>query len=206
MASVTLGIIIGYALGFNQGDAITIGLLVAFIDYIQKFFQPLKELSNKFAILQHALASLEKIFGLFNITETMPKLESKLSSFNGFIEFKNISGLKEEINIYVDKYNNKRFNSSIGYKKKYDLKLEIVLRKTDTDNQYRKRLKINVNIVPITIAKTILIYIVVTQVIIQIKKFIFELDKMSFISFNGNMSKDTEIVIAVRVASGISVT
>ena len=60
MASITLGIVIGYALGFQQNDAITIGLLVAFIDYIQKFFQPLKEISNKFAILQHALASLEK--------------------------------------------------------------------------------------------------------------------------------------------------
>jgi ATP-binding cassette subfamily B multidrug efflux pump len=66
MASITLGFVIAYALGFHTQTAITIGLLVAFIDYIQKFFQPLKEISNKFAILQHALASLEKIFGLFN--------------------------------------------------------------------------------------------------------------------------------------------
>ena len=42
MASITLGIVIGYALGFQQSDAITIGLLVAFIDYIQKFFNPEK--------------------------------------------------------------------------------------------------------------------------------------------------------------------
>ena len=90
MASITLGIVIGYALGFNQSTTITIGLLVAFIDYIQKFFQPLKEISNKFAILQHALASLEKIFGLFNETETIESKPKKLTSFSGNIAFKNV--------------------------------------------------------------------------------------------------------------------
>jgi ATP-binding cassette subfamily B multidrug efflux pump len=90
MASITLGIVIGYALGFQQSDAITIGLLVAFIDYIQKFFQPLKEISNKFAILQHALASLEKIFGLFNETDTIQTKPLKLHDFSGKITLSNL--------------------------------------------------------------------------------------------------------------------
>ena len=90
MASITLGIVIGYALGFQQNDAITIGLLVAFIDYIQKFFQPLKEISNKFAILQHALASLEKIFGLFNETDTMPVKDRALDHFSGKIHIDDV--------------------------------------------------------------------------------------------------------------------
>ena len=90
MASITLGVVIGYALGFQQQDTITIGLLVAFIDYIQKFFQPLKEISNKFAILQHALASLEKIFGLFNVTETMPIKDKKLQHFSGKISLQDV--------------------------------------------------------------------------------------------------------------------
>jgi ATP-binding cassette subfamily B multidrug efflux pump len=90
MASITLGVVIGYALGFQQQDTITIGLLVAFIDYIQKFFQPLKEISNKFAILQHALASLEKIFGLFNVTETMPMKDKKLHHFSGRISLQDV--------------------------------------------------------------------------------------------------------------------
>ena len=90
MASITLGVVIGYALGFKNGDLITIGLLVAFIDYIQKFFQPLKEISNKFAVLQHALASLEKIFGLFNVTETIPKKDQSLTEFTGHVSFKQL--------------------------------------------------------------------------------------------------------------------
>mgnify|MGYP001169381661 CR=1 FL=1 len=90
MASITLGIIIGYALGFQQNDAITIGLLVAFIDYIQKFFQPLKEISNKFAILQHALASLEKIFGLFNEPDVVEPKSLALNAFSGTINVRDL--------------------------------------------------------------------------------------------------------------------
>ena len=40
-------------------------------------------------------------------------------------EFKNISELKEGINSYVDKYNNRRFHSSIGYKKPMDVYLNV---------------------------------------------------------------------------------
>jgi ATP-binding cassette subfamily B multidrug efflux pump len=90
MASITLGIVIGYALGFQTSEQITIGLLVAFIDYIQKFFQPLKEISNKFAILQHALASLEKIFGLFNEPDVAPKKPIHMTTFQGKITVKNL--------------------------------------------------------------------------------------------------------------------
>ena len=91
LASITLGIVIGYALGFQQNDIITIGLLVAFIDYIQKFFQPLKEISNKFAVLQHALASLEKIFGLFNESEVVPQNEQQLVNFSGKLLIHNMA-------------------------------------------------------------------------------------------------------------------
>ena len=37
--------------------------------------------------------------------------------------FKNISELEEGFNSYVDKYNNRRFHSSIGYKKSMDVYL-----------------------------------------------------------------------------------
>lgn len=90
MTSITLGIVVGYSLGVQSSDAITIGMLVAFIDYIQKFFQPLKEISNKFAILQHALASLEKIFGLFNESSVDPIRTHRLSQFSGRITIQNL--------------------------------------------------------------------------------------------------------------------
>lgn len=50
-------------------SSLSLGVLVAFIAYIQRFFEPLKELSSKFAILQHTLAALEKIFSVYDIKQ-----------------------------------------------------------------------------------------------------------------------------------------
>jgi ATP-binding cassette, subfamily B, multidrug efflux pump len=57
----------GLALGLDLGDALTAGLVVAFIDYLDRLFRPLRDLSNKVAILQRGGASLSRIFGLLEV-------------------------------------------------------------------------------------------------------------------------------------------
>jgi ATP-binding cassette subfamily B multidrug efflux pump len=47
-------------------DTLTLGTLVAFIQYAQRFFRPIADLSEKFNILQAAMASSERIFGLLD--------------------------------------------------------------------------------------------------------------------------------------------
>lgn len=47
----------------------TFGTLVAFIEYLQKFFSPLRDLSAKFSVLQTSNASLERIFDLLDRPE-----------------------------------------------------------------------------------------------------------------------------------------
>ncbi|RAP32396.1 antibiotic ABC transporter ATP-binding protein [Candidatus Marinamargulisbacteria bacterium SCGC AG-414-C22] len=89
--SIMIALMIWYGWGQYQADIITIGLLVAFVDYIHRFFMPLKEISNKFAILQHALAALEKIFGTFETKEFLPEGNATLPEFNGNITFNNIN-------------------------------------------------------------------------------------------------------------------
>jgi ATP-binding cassette subfamily B protein len=49
----------------EQG-AITLGLLFAFVDYLQRIFVPIREFSGKLATIQRAAASLERIFGLLD--------------------------------------------------------------------------------------------------------------------------------------------
>lgn len=71
--------------------AITLGLLVAFIEYIRKFFQPLKELSSKFAILQSALAALEKIFSAFSDNTAIESGNLALNQTDYSIKFKDVS-------------------------------------------------------------------------------------------------------------------
>lgn len=48
------------------GSALTLGLLFAFVDYLQRVFVPIREFSSKLATVQRAAASLERIFGLLD--------------------------------------------------------------------------------------------------------------------------------------------
>lgn len=50
----------------TEGGAITLGLLFAFVDYLQRIFIPVKEFSGKLATIQRAAASLERIYGLLD--------------------------------------------------------------------------------------------------------------------------------------------
>jgi ATP-binding cassette, subfamily B, multidrug efflux pump len=50
----------------DGNDVLTLGSLVAFLQYSQRFFRPISDLSEKFNILQGAMASSERIFGLLD--------------------------------------------------------------------------------------------------------------------------------------------
>jgi len=50
----------------TEGGAVTLGLLFAFVDYLQRIFIPVKEFSGKLATIQRAAASLERIYGLLD--------------------------------------------------------------------------------------------------------------------------------------------
>lgn len=52
----------------GQG-ALTVGLVVAFIEYINKFFIPVRDLSAKYTVMQSAMAATERIVGLLDTRE-----------------------------------------------------------------------------------------------------------------------------------------
>ena len=51
---------------------LTLGILFAFVDYMQKFFIPLNDLSLKFTVLQNAVVASERIFGLLDQEPEQP--------------------------------------------------------------------------------------------------------------------------------------
>src|SRR5687767_12644321 len=59
-------LIIWYGGGRVVGDALTLGSLVAFLQYSQRFFRPISDMSEKFNVLQGAMASSERIFALLD--------------------------------------------------------------------------------------------------------------------------------------------
>lgn len=74
------------------GAEIHIGVLYAFISYIQQLFQPIFDLSEKFDIMQSAMASSERIFMILDTESNIknPDNPIKVDKFNGEIEFKNV--------------------------------------------------------------------------------------------------------------------
>ena len=91
-SSLTLAVIVWYGGGQVVQDALTFGVLVAFISYAQRFFGPILGLGGKYAVFQSAMASAERIFQLLDtqptIASTTPR--SDTSTVNGEIEFKNV--------------------------------------------------------------------------------------------------------------------
>ena len=66
--AVALALIIWYGGGAMIQGAVTIGVLVAFLDYARRFFRPIQDLSEKYNLLQGAMASSERIFRLLDRT------------------------------------------------------------------------------------------------------------------------------------------
>lgn len=86
---------IAFILVFGGGlyrETVTIGLLVAFIQYAHRFFEPIEELAEKYNILQAAMASAERLFRLLDepVEVTDPIEPVPLERVRGEIEFRNV--------------------------------------------------------------------------------------------------------------------
>ena len=66
LAAVATALILVYGGGQVMGGTLTLGVLVAFLQYSERFWRPISDLSEKFNILQAAMAASERIFGLLD--------------------------------------------------------------------------------------------------------------------------------------------
>src|SRR5439155_19697510 len=64
LSALALALIIWYGGGQILSGVLTLGALVAFIQYSRRFFQPIADMSEKYNILQSAMASSERLFKL----------------------------------------------------------------------------------------------------------------------------------------------
>ena len=68
LGAVATGLIIWYGGGRVVQETVELGVLIACLQYSQRFFKPISDLSEKFNILQSAMASSERIFALLDTT------------------------------------------------------------------------------------------------------------------------------------------
>ncbi len=92
ITSGTLAALIFFA-GFKlQADTITWGLLLAFIQQSGRFFRPIRELAERYNVMQTALASSERIFRLLDNREEIPEApQAKTARFAREIRFEDIT-------------------------------------------------------------------------------------------------------------------
>ncbi|AAM24092.1 ATP-binding cassette subfamily B protein [Caldanaerobacter subterraneus subsp. tengcongensis MB4] len=90
--SLTLALLIWYGGRDIIAGKIEFGVLYAFVNYLQQLFQPIFDISEKYDILQSAMASAERIFILLDTKEEVkdPEDPIPLEEVKGKIEFKNV--------------------------------------------------------------------------------------------------------------------
>ena len=71
LGTMSVGLILWYGGGEILRGAITFGTLIAFLEYTNRFFVPIRDLSAKYSVLQSAMASSERIFELL---DTAPEI------------------------------------------------------------------------------------------------------------------------------------
>ncbi|HEY6997909.1 MAG TPA: ABC transporter ATP-binding protein [Candidatus Binatia bacterium] len=87
--SVSVGLLLWYGGGEVLHGIIGIGTLVAFNEYIHRFFVPLRDFSQKYTVMQSAMASAERIFHLLDtpVDIANPKTPQVPKPFRGEVVF-----------------------------------------------------------------------------------------------------------------------
>lgn len=66
VSSISFALIIWYGAAQIAGAALALGTLVAFIEYVQKLFVPIRDFSSKYAVMQSAMTAAERVFHLLD--------------------------------------------------------------------------------------------------------------------------------------------
>ncbi|MCB9797964.1 MAG: ABC transporter ATP-binding protein, partial [Alphaproteobacteria bacterium] len=90
VGSICIALMLWYGTGDALGGAVSAGLMVAFLEYLQRLFQPLREFSGKVAIIQRAGVALERIFTLLDADEQISPGETLSEAPAGRIRFEDV--------------------------------------------------------------------------------------------------------------------
>ena len=92
LGAAAVGIIIWYGGGQVLQNAVSVGVIIAFVQYTEMFFRPIRDLAEKYNILQTAMASSERIFNLLDTSNPIKDIDKpvKLEKVKGSIQFKNV--------------------------------------------------------------------------------------------------------------------
>ena len=91
MSSICIGVVLWFGGAQVLSGSLTPGMLVAFVEYVQKALVPIKEFSGKYATLQRSFAALERIFGLLDHREMVGAGTERLVNPTGRVTYKDVA-------------------------------------------------------------------------------------------------------------------
>ena len=98
LSSLSVGLVIAYVAyyaaswtGAGLIEGVSVGLLVAFIDALNRVYVPIREFSGRLASIQRAFAALDRILGLMDTHAEVETGETHLAQINGEISFNAVS-------------------------------------------------------------------------------------------------------------------
>lgn len=91
-ATMTTAIVLVAGASLFKGSSLSLGTIIAFVNLVTMFYQPLKDLSEKYTLLQSAMAGGERIFSLLDAKESIPDRPAGPMpvAVRGHIEFRNV--------------------------------------------------------------------------------------------------------------------
>jgi ATP-binding cassette subfamily B protein len=92
IGAVAVALLLGYGGVQILAGALTFGGLVAFLEYVQRFYKPVQDLAEKFNILQSAMAASERIFAVLDTEPAIadPAAPLPLARARGGVEFRDV--------------------------------------------------------------------------------------------------------------------
>ena len=97
MAYLAMAVVVAYAgwqgLGASSASAVTTGTLVAFVFYVDRFFEPVRELAQRYNTFQATMAGCERIFYLLDTESDIPEptAAKELPQIAGHVDFEDVS-------------------------------------------------------------------------------------------------------------------
>ena len=110
LTAVAVGLAIFFGARMITDDALEIGVLIAFVLYVQRFFDPIRNMTMQYTMLQRAMASGTRIFDLLDARADLVDKPNaiRLAEVRGEIEFKNVSfrylpdePVLEDVNVHI---------------------------------------------------------------------------------------------------------
>ncbi|MDW8225553.1 MAG: ABC transporter ATP-binding protein [Bacteroidota bacterium] len=91
--ALAIVVILWYAAGALSVGSLSVGTLIAFMQYVEMFFRPVRDLTERYNVLQTALVSAERIFGILGLRHEIKDVPDAIPMppLRSGLEFRNVS-------------------------------------------------------------------------------------------------------------------